>query len=147
MAALTFFTVNAYSFAMRVDYIDVDTDPDLQPISATVEFKPRLSKRHLLQAPTYTTPALIALAPVKARLDEDGVLKTIQGDVGVKLVANTPVLGLGGPLIYDVWFSNVVYNKSSQGIDPFGFYAPTASSTVNLASVTKLPIDPAFVNS
>lgn len=146
MAALTFFTVTAYGFAMRVDYTDVGTDPDLQPISATVEFKPRLSKRHLLQAPSYTTPALIALAPVKARLDEDGVLKTIQGDAGVKLVANTNVLGLGGPLIYDVLFSNVVYNKSNQGIDPFGFYAPTTAVTVDLSTVEKLAIDPAFIN-
>ena len=141
MPALTFFPVNAYGFAMRVDYTDPDTDPDLQPISATVTFRPRLRPGEIAQASSYTEPALIALAPVAARMDEDGRLKTIQGDIGVKLVANTAALGLGKPLIYDVWFTNVVYNKARQQIEPFGFIAPNDNSAVNLATVARLPIE------
>lgn len=140
MADLTYFTVEAYGFAVNVDYVDVGTDPDLQPITATVTFKPRVGVGSLLQAPNYTTPALIALSPIVARLDEDGKLHTVAGDLGVKLVANTAVLGLTTDLIYDVIWSNVKYNKKSQSISPFGFVAPTTATTINLATVEKLTV-------
>lgn len=145
MAALTYFTVNAYGISVNVDYTDEGVDPDLQPITATVTFKPRVGVGSLLQAPSYTTPALVALPPIVARLDEDGKLHTVAGDLGVRLVANTPVLGLSGDLIYDVIWSNVKYNKKSQTISPFGFVAPTSDTPVDLASVTRVPIVPGSI--
>jgi hypothetical protein len=84
----------------------------------------------------------IMLAPVKARCDPDGVLRTIVGTTGVELIANTPILELD-QLVYDVEFTNVIYNKADQQIQPFAFEAPsTAGVTVDLSRVDKLPPQP-----
>lgn len=244
MAELEYFLLTATLTAVIVDYTDEGDLPDLQRISGTVEFRPRIPTGKLLWCPTLTPPQGIALAPIKARFDTDGVLRTIQdapvneiqrvtvtgdpftltyngqttsnipqgataatvettlealstvgvsnanvtgpdggpydvtfndalGDqdvpqmtatnatvtttragtlaAGAKLTAGTDVLGLGtydpasksGGLIYDVIFSNVVYNKGLQEIHPFAFVADPAwaGTTVDLAEVEK--IDPA----
>lgn len=241
MPSLEFFTLNATLNAVVVDYVDAGEDPDIQPISGTIEFRPRIGLGKLVWAPTLTPPQGIALASIKARFDTDGVLRTIQNapinelqritvtgdpftltfkaqttsniantathaqvetalealstvgasnanvtgpnggpydvvfndalgnqDVpqmtatnatittiragtlmsGVKLTANTAVLGLGeydpatgtGGLIYDCILTNIVYNKKLQEIHPFAFAAPTTGGgTLDLATVTKLP--------
>jgi hypothetical protein len=244
--ALDFFTVTGNLTAVVVDYVDVGTDPDLQKISATVEFRPRLANGELIWASGLTPPQGIALAPIKARFDTDGVLRTIQaapvneqqtititgsptsyklafnsspastaipggaantaleaaiealttvgvggvsvagptggpyvvtfsgtlgwqdvplltvsaitggtsptvtvtttrpGDLaaGVKLVANTAAID-HDILLYDVRFSNVVYNKADQHIADFAFEAPTIGGiTVDLSGVEKLPPKP-----
>jgi hypothetical protein len=242
LAVLEFFTLTATLNAIVVDYLDIGTDPDVQPISATVEFRPRIGSGKLVWAPTLVPPQGVALPGIKARFDTDGVLRTIQdaavneqqtitvtgnpftvsfksvatgnlsstataaqvqtaiealstvgvsnaavsgpnggpfavtfndalGDqdvpqmtatnatitttragtlaAGVKLTAGTSVLGLGtynpqsatGGLIYDVVWSNVVFNKKLQTIDPFGFVAQPewAGTTVDLATITKIP--------
>ena len=60
-------------------------------------------------------------------------------DAGVKLVANTSALDLD-ELIYDVSF---VVPESTRTIASFGILAPTtAGQTIDLASVTKLRVDP-----
>ncbi|MGV0042035.1 hypothetical protein [Mycobacterium colombiense] len=249
MAELEFFLLTATLNAVVVDYTDPGDDPDIQPISGTVEFRPRISTGKLIWAADLTPPQGIALAPIKARFDMDGVLRTIQdaavneqqtitvtanpgGDpftmtfngsedstpiprgadnltvqavlealstigasnvavsgpaggpwvatfndslgnrdvaqlipsttditvvtnrpgtlaAGVKLTANTDVLGLGtydpksetGGLVYDCIFSNVVYNKGPQEIHPFGIVAlpEWAGQTIDLATIAKVP--------
>lgn len=58
-------------------------------------------------------------------------------DAGVKLVANTALLDLDDPLIYDVTFE---IPESTRKIAPFAFTAPTTNgATIDLATVTKLP--------
>jgi hypothetical protein len=129
-----FFVVTSDLNAFVVDFIDPGTDPDIQPVSCTVTFTPRLGKGQVIWIPGQG----VILAPIVARFDVDGILKTIQGDIGVKLVANTPVLGLD-QLIWDVAFSNITYNKADQYIRPFAFPAPNAGGvTIDLATVTKL---------
>lgn len=241
MAGLEWFTLTATLNAVVVDYTDAGDDPDIQPISGTIEFRPRIPSGKLVWAPDLDPPQGVALASIKARFDMDGVLRTIQdapvnelqrvtvtgdpftltyngeptgnlaqtstaaqvetalealstvgasnvnvtGDdggpfycvfndalgnqdvpqmtatnatvetvrggtlaAGVKLTANTAVLGLGaydpksetGGLVYDCIFSNVVYNKAPQEIHPFAIEAPAeGGGTVDLAELTKLP--------
>lgn len=78
MAELEYFLLTATLTAIVVDYTDSDQDPDQQRISGTVEFRPRIGTGKLLWLPTLDPPQGIALAPVKARFDTDGVLRTIQ---------------------------------------------------------------------
>ncbi|MBX9661640.1 MAG: hypothetical protein K2X00_24035 [Nitrospiraceae bacterium] len=80
--ALSFFTLTARLTAVVVDYVDIGTQPDLQGISATVEFRPRIGTGKIVWASGATPPQGFAFAPFKARFDTDGVLRTIQ---------NTPV--------------------------------------------------------
>lgn len=129
-----YFTVVSDLVAIVTDYVDLGSDPDQQPISASVVFIPRLSVGQILWIPGQG----VALAPIRARFDPDGVLRTIQGGTGVELVANTPILGLD-ELIYDVVFTNVIYDRNDQRIAPFAFTAPTVGSgVVDLSTVTKL---------
>lgn len=242
MAELEYFLLTATLTAIVVDYTDTGDIPDQQRISGTVEFRPRIPTGKLLWLPTLDPPQGIALAPIKARFDTDGVLRTIQdapvnelqrvtvtGDpftltyngetttdlaqtstyaqvetalealptvgasnvnvtgpdggpfdcvfndalgnqdvpqmtatnatvetirggtlaAGVKLTAGTDVLGLGtydpktetGGLVYDVIWSNVVYNKGPQEIHPFGIVAlpEWAGQTIDLAQIDKVP--------
>jgi hypothetical protein len=87
----------------------------------------------------------LAIAPIQARI-LSGQLQTIdQADTpNIQLLANTPVLGLSKPLIYDVAFTNVVYASSAQVLNNFAFTAPTSSTTVNLTdpTLTRLPYNP-----
>lgn len=78
MSELDFFMLTATLSAVVVDYLDAGEDPDLQRISGTVEFRPRISTGKLLWLPTLDPPQGIALPGIKARFDTDGVLRTIQ---------------------------------------------------------------------
>jgi hypothetical protein len=78
LAVLEFFTLTATLNAIVVDYLDRYDDPDIQPISATVEFRPRIGSGKLVWAPTLVPPQGVALPGIKARFDTDGVLRTIQ---------------------------------------------------------------------
>lgn len=137
MASLAFFTVVGTLNSVVVDYVDVDAHPDVKPVSAMVDFVPRVPRGTVIWSPGLTPPQGVMLPGIRARLDSDGVLRTIVGGVGVELTANTPELGLD-QLIYDVVFSRVVLNKSDGYIAPFAFEAPTAAGTVDLATVSKL---------
>jgi hypothetical protein len=122
--------------AIIADYTDPNFSPDRQPISCTVTFTPRLKSGQTIWVPGMG----IMLAPIKARCDADGVLRTIVGGTGVQLTANTPILDLD-QLIYDVTFSAVIFNKQDQIIDGFGFIAPTQPNVVvDLSRVDKLPL-------
>lgn len=132
------FTATLDLTAIIADYTDTDVLPDRQPISCTITFIPRLRTGQIVWVPGMG----LALAPIKARCDTDGVLRTIVGGTGVQLIANTPILGLD-QLIYDVYFSNVVFNRSLQTIESFAFEAPTTGgAVVDLSRVAKLPPKP-----
>jgi hypothetical protein len=132
------FTATLDLTAIVADYTDTDLLPDRQPISCTVTFTPRLRTGQIIWIPGMG----LALAPIKARCDTDGILRTIVGGNGVQLIANTPTLGLD-QLIYDVTFTNVVYNRSIQVIEPFAFEAPTtAGAVLDLSRATKLAPKP-----
>lgn len=75
---LEFFLLTATLTAIVVDYTDPGDDPDLQRISGTVEFRPRIPTGKLLWIPSLDPPQGIALPSIKARFDTDGVLRTIQ---------------------------------------------------------------------
>jgi hypothetical protein len=135
VTALAFFTVTGKLTAIIADYVDGDTDPDVQNVSCTIDFIPRLAQGQLLWAPGLSPKQGIALATIRARTDTDGVLKTIVGGTGVKLVANTDAIA-ADQLIYDLVFSNVVYNRQDQSISPRAFVAPfTGGITVDLADI------------
>jgi hypothetical protein len=236
VAVLEFFTVQGNLSALIVDYVDVGAEPDVQKVSCTCEFRPRIGNGQLVWASGLSPKQGLALAPIKARFDTDGYLRTIQatsvnetqtvtstltsgtfpltfsgqtatiawnstppamqaalealssigvGNVsvggptggpwpvtfagalastdvplmtstdtthisiavtktgalnqGVQLVANTEAINLD-QLLYDVVFTNVVYNKADQQIAPFAIEAPTTGGvTVDLADLPKLP--------
>lgn len=92
MAELEYFLLTATLTAIVVDYTDVGDTPDQQRISGTVEFRPRVPTGKLLWCPTLTPPQGIALAPIKARFDSDGVLRTIQ-DAAVNELQQVTVTG------------------------------------------------------
>lgn len=137
MASLVYFTVKGLYQAAIVDYTDPGTDPDIQGVSALVTVTPSVTE---VLAPTLTpNPATIVLAPMLVRLDEDGTLKTIQGDAGVRFVANSEVLGPLDQLLYTITFDKVRYNKRSQTLKAFAFEAPSTDIELDLATVPHLP--------
>jgi hypothetical protein len=138
VASLAYFTVTGTVNSVVVDYVDVDTHPDIKPVSAMVDFIPRLPQGSVIWSPGLTPPQGVVLPGIRGRIDADGVLRTIVGGLGVELTANTAELGLDH-LIYDVVFSKVVLNKSEGYIAPFAFEAPTATTTLDLTTITKLP--------
>lgn len=77
MPDVEFFTVRAKLQAFVADYTDEDSSPDLQLVSSTWEFIPRLRAGSLAWAPGLTTPAGIALPTIKARTDTDGLLRSV----------------------------------------------------------------------
>jgi hypothetical protein len=143
MAALTYFTVSGTFFAALKDSVyDVDTNPELTPMSGSVTFTPLIDHGDSLPAPTLTPPANLWLGPVKAAI-KSGVI-TINGVAGVKLVANTAVLGLSGDLFYRVEFPEGLVGGGTKFFpDSFVFTAPTSTSTIDLVNVTPVPGQPA----
>ncbi|WP_155771505.1 hypothetical protein, partial [Mycobacterium asiaticum] len=73
MPSLEFFLLTARLNAVVVDYLDAGDDPDIQPISATIELRPRIPTGKLVWGPTLSPPQGIALPSIKARFDTAGV--------------------------------------------------------------------------
>jgi hypothetical protein len=140
--AIQFFTVTGSLRAYSVDYIDSGMAPDLQLVTATIEFIPRIPRGELLYAPGLTPPQAIILPPIKARFDGDGALHTVVGDLGVQLVANTAEIDMD-QLIYDIRWSNVNYHTMPDDnalISAWAFEAPkTGGITVDLSQLDRLP--------
>lgn len=154
MAALTYFTLQGYVKAIVADYIpfanpsdpeNEDIEPQTNDTSGTVTITPYIGDSKPgpnveLQIPTLDTPSVLILCPIRARLDE-GRLKLNASQPDVRLVANTAVLGLTEPLRYEVKFSNVTFNGGEQDIAAFRFTAPATDTTVDFATLTRLPND------
>ena len=128
--ALVHFTVTAAYEAIISDTDDVGAEPDSQGISALVTFTPSVSE---IASPTENK--IIRLQPITGRLEEDGILKTLDGDVGVRLVANSAALGPLPELTYLIEFSHVVYDQDRRLLDSFTITAPSTDVTVALEDV------------
>jgi hypothetical protein len=138
--AISFFTVTGNLRAYSVDYVDVNLTPDLQLVTATIEFIPRIPRGQLLWASGLTPPQAIFLPPIKARFDGDGALHTVVGDVGVQLVANSPEIDMD-QLIYDVRLTNINFHTMPDDtlVSPWAFAAPVSAITVDLSQLERLP--------
>jgi hypothetical protein len=146
MATLTYFQVlGTYLAALKDSLYDVDNDPELTPMSGAVTFTPLIDTGDLIPTPTLSPPANLQLAPVKAQI-KSGVITT-NGVPGVKLVANTAVLGLSGNLFYRVdFYDGLLAGGKTFHPDSFTFQAPLTATTVDLVEVTPLPGSPAIGN-
>lgn len=135
MASLTFFTATGiYLAAVKDSLYDVDNDPELTPMSGTVTFTPLIDNGDSLPAPTLTPPANLWLASVKATI-KSGVITT-NGVPGVKLVANTAVLGLDGDLFYRVdFYDGLLAGGKTYHPDSYTFQAPETATTIDLVDV------------
>ncbi|CPT12081.1 Uncharacterised protein [Mycobacteroides abscessus subsp. abscessus] len=138
MAAFVYFTVADTYQAIVSDGSDDGNEPDLKMISGTVTFTPSVKE---VLATISDIPTTVRLGPIIGRIEEDGVLKTLDSTPGVKLLANTEAIGPLPELTYRVDFTNVVYNrKTNQRIEPFRFAAATSAVTLRLSSVERLPL-------
>lgn len=142
MATLTYFTVTGTYFAAVADAYDTGIDPELVGMNGTVTFTPLISSGDTIKGETLTPPQNLVLAPIKATV-KAGQIWT-NGTVGVKLVANTSVLGLSGDLYYRVDFGDgLLAAGRTYPIEQFDFLAPTISTTVDLVEVTPATGQPA----
>jgi len=146
MASLTYFNVTAtYLAALKDSLYDVDNDPELSPMSGTVVLTPLIDTGDSIPAPTLTPPANLWLVPIRAQIKGGKI--TTNGANGVKLVANTAVLGLSGNLYYRVDYpEGLTAGGNRYQPDPFTFQAPTTATTVDLVEVTPLPGHPAIAD-
>jgi hypothetical protein len=149
---LTYFTVIGNWWDVESpDPSGTTNQPQFLPVSGFVSFAPRLRPGTVCYIPNLDLGAgtagntAVPLAPITGRILE-GQLQTInRSDTqNLKLVANTPILGLTQPLLYDVSFSNVVYANNAQLLLPFAFTAPTTATTVDICNPTlsRLKYDP-----
>lgn len=156
MSNPTYFTVVG-DFRSIVQDLDSDSDynPNIVPISATVTFTPVINSGDIILA-TEATPNPIGFipAPVTAIIDgDDGQLKLRalpdEGNtsgldfVPVRLLADSPLLELSGPLYYTVYFTNVTFAGKTGKITGFGFQAPNSDTTLDLITVARTPGSPA----
>jgi hypothetical protein len=130
--ALAYFPVTGTLKAVNTDSsADVDGNPDTQYISSTVTFTPHPKEAHGTDGTTYR------LQPIQGRTNpDDGTLKTIDGHT-LTLLANNATLNLD-ELTYRVDFTNVVYDKDDQQIEPFTFLAPTDTTPIDITTVDRI---------
>lgn len=138
MAQLTYFTVYGDFLSIIGDTLaDPDPNPDTVGISGSVTFTPSVTQGDALLAVTLDPrPAMVIPAAITASIAADGQLKYDAG-LGVRLVANTPVLGLVGNLYYTVSFSGLTVRGRSVRLNSFSFAAPTVDTFINLANVAR----------
>jgi hypothetical protein len=153
VAELTYWTARLYYKAIVADIPeesggDADTDPETKGISGGVTITPLLRDAQnkvldatAIKAPTLDPPALVALAPIEARLD-DGQLKLTADQADVRLVAQTAVLDLpaGATLAYTFRPHHVTFNGGDQDLASFTVQAPTADSVVDVGMATHLTL-------
>lgn len=89
MAAFVYFTVADTYQAIVSDGSDDGNEPDLKMISGTVTFTPSVKE---VLATISDIPTTVRLEPIIGRIEEDGVLKTLDSTPGVKLLANTEAI-------------------------------------------------------
>ena len=133
--SLTYFTV------VQPLVEDVETNdsggntPEVHLISALVTFTPSVA-----EIQSSSLDATILLRPIVGRI-VDGVLCSLDDTPGIKLVAYTADLGtLPDPLTYQVDYSKVRFDKGDRSMRSFRFTAPTSATTVDLNTVTRLPL-------
>jgi len=129
--AITYFPVVGEIIAVIADRSnDDDGTPTEQPVSSLVTFTPSVKEVRF-------EGQIVRLRPITARTEEDGVLKTIDGNQ-VELAANC--FGLD-ELSYLVEFSKATIDgERDQRIDPFRFLAPEDDTEIDLATVERRAI-------
>ena len=133
---LTYFTVTQPAVQDVQTNDEGGNDPEVHTISALVTFTP---SEHEVQSTSMD--ATVLLRPIQGRI-VNGVLCAIDGTAGIKLVANTSALGtLDPPLTYRVDYSKVQFDGGERSMHSFAFTAPTTATTVNLNTVTRLPVE------
>lgn len=122
---------------------DPDAEPDIRPVTATVDFIYRVPPGWAFRCNDYDPrPTDLVLDTFQARLDE-GRLRQLSGAINLKLIANTSLLEWPDDLYVDIKFSNVVFNRGTQVWRNFAIKCPTAGGvTVNLTTVSRFPYVP-----
>lgn len=139
MSSPTFFTVNADMLAI----VGAAGTPATVPIRGKVTFTPMIKSGDALVVPTLSPrPGLVSPQPVTGVIGSDGQLG-FGGSVGVRLIADTSVLGLTSPLFYTVSFAGLTVNGVATTLSPFDFQAAQADTPINLVTVARVPGQPA----
>jgi hypothetical protein len=136
MPDLTYFTVTQPSVKDVQTNDEGGNEPEVHNISALVTFTPSVT-----EVQSSAMDATILLRPIMGRI-VNGVLCAIDGTPGIELVANTEVLGvLPNSLTYQVDYSKVIFDEAERTMRSFRITAPTTSTTVNLNTVIRLPVE------
>jgi len=151
VTAPTYFTVIAdYRSSLADTTDDVDADPDLGVITANVTFRPVIDAGDVILATGASPrPTGFVPAPIQGFIDTDGLLKLratafdTYSYTPIRLLADTDLLELDGPLFYTVTFTNVVYDGKLSTLKPFTFQAPNSDTVLNLIEVSRAPGQPA----
>jgi hypothetical protein len=142
MAALSYFTVVGNYFAAAGDGPYDAGDPNLIPMAGPVTFTPIVTPGDTIDGSDLTPPTNLYLARVKASVKNGRI--QINGESGVRLVANTAVLNLDGDLYYKVEFPEGLKARGvTYSLKSFTFQAPTADVVIDLVDVTPEPGQPA----
>ena len=149
----TYFTVSGLWKSVIADQAsDSDYNPTLGPVTGTCTLTPILQNGDVILATGASGgPTGFVPAPIVARIDTDGRLKLrVDPDDGgtgtyapVRLLADTPLLELDGPLYYKVTFSNVTFNGQPGYLNGFSFQAPTTDEEISLIEIGRVPGQPA----
>jgi hypothetical protein len=93
--------------------------------------------------PTVTEP-ISPGTPITIPSGDDGVLRSLDGALGVALVDNVNLGLMQDSLTYRVDYSNLVWDSNiedfAKHISSFRFAAPGDGSTIDLTTVTRLPV-------
>lgn len=133
MTDFTYFTVEGDLLAV-VAAVTATSTPERAYASGKVRFTPYLDTGEVFVA-SGLTPRPAAVLPYNnglAYFDDNGRL-AFGGTTGVKLLANTAVLGISGDLTYRVQFIDIYIQGFRVQVNDAYLVAPTVSTTVNLA--------------
>lgn len=135
--ALIQFTVQYDFLAVTSDSSDINADADIVALIGEVSFIPQFTSSNPLVARDYSPrPTGFRILPVKGFIDTDGRLKNARaGTLGVRLIANDPVLDLEDPLVYRVDFELTTPFGEPVRVDSVFFEAPDSDIDVELAEV------------
>lgn len=119
-------TISDLSALIGVDDVKMDR--------TEVWFTPNLGAGELLALDS----SLKLLEPVRGITDA-GVLKDLDGNVGVSLLANDPSLNLSSPLQWRVEFRRADVQGFIRRVNSWWFEAPNAGTTVDLSTLAAVP--------
>jgi len=136
--ALIYFTVTGnYLSVAGQELWDGSAQPALRPVSGSIIFTPLFQSGDALK----TDQGVLVLQPVQATITY-GVIRR-GGNVGVKLLAKTPDLGIESDLYYRVSFFDLRASDGSQiSLNTFDFQAPESDDTLDIADLTPEPGTP-----
>lgn len=135
--ALIQFTAEYDFLATTSDSSDLNADADTVALIGEVDFTPQFSTEGPVLARNYSPrPTGFKLLKVTGVIDTDGRLKNARaGTVGLRLIANDPVLELPDPLVYRMDFRLTTPLGQPVRVSPAYFEAPDSDVTVQLADI------------